>query len=53
MRELASEEKIIEFMRLFASKTRIDVRVYFTGGTNAVLYGWRDATLDIDLRFDP
>ena len=53
MRELASKEKIIEFMRLFGRKTRAEVNVYFTGGSTAVLHGWRDATLDIDLRFDP
>jgi hypothetical protein len=28
-------------------------RVYFTGGASAVLLGWRDTTLDIDLKADP
>lgn len=28
-------------------------RVYFTGGATAVLLGWRDTTIDIDLRFEP
>ncbi|CAN5761747.1 hypothetical protein BH24ACI3_BH24ACI3_10230 [soil metagenome] len=32
---------------------RSPVRVYFTGGTTAVLYGWRNSTIDIDLRFEP
>ncbi len=27
-------------------------RVYFTGGVSAVLLGWRDMTLDVDLK-DP
>ena len=53
MRELASKEKIFEFMRLFGRRTRAEVRVYFTGGSTAVLHGWRDTTLDIDLRFEP
>lgn len=53
MRELATKTRIIEFMRLFGRKTHIEVRVYFTGGSTAVLLGWRDTTLDIDLRFDP
>ena len=53
MRELASKEKIVEFMRLFGRQTRTEVRVYFTGGSTAVLQGWRDTTLDIDLRFEP
>ena len=28
-------------------------RVYLTGGASAVLLGWRDATIDIDLKFAP
>lgn len=53
MRELARRDKIVEFMRLFGRGTRLEVRVYFTGGATAVLNGWRDATLDIRLRFEP
>jgi len=53
MRELASKEKIIEFMRLFGRRTRLEVSVYLTGGSTAVLHGWREATLDIDLKFHP
>ena len=40
-------------MRVFGRRTRSEVSVYFTGGSTAVLYGWRDTTLDIDLRFEP
>jgi hypothetical protein len=53
MRELATEKRISEFMGRFARNTRVPVNVYFTGGTTAVLLGWRDATIDIDLRFEP
>ena len=28
-------------------------RIYFTGGVSAVLLGWRDTTLDVDLKADP
>lgn len=28
-------------------------RVYFTGGVSAVLLGWRETTLDVDLKADP
>jgi hypothetical protein len=28
-------------------------RVYFTGGTTAVLFGWRGSTVDIDLKLIP
>ncbi len=53
MRELASKEKILTFMRLFGRRTRTEVSVYLTGGSTAVLHGWREATLDIDLKFYP
>lgn len=53
MRELASKEKIIEFMRLLGRRSHHEVRVYFTGGTTAVLTGWRDSTIDVDLKFEP
>lgn len=53
MRDLANKVKIEEFMRSFGGKARTESRVYFTGGVTAVLIGWRDTTIDIDLRFDP
>ncbi len=28
-------------------------RVYFTGGVTALLFGWRDSTVDVDLKLDP
>jgi hypothetical protein len=29
------------------------VRIYLTGGATAVLEGWRESTVDVDLRFEP
>ena len=53
MRTLANQDKIFKFMRALAQKSRKKARVYFTGGATAVLMGWRDSTIDIDLRFEP
>lgn len=53
MRELTTKERVVEFMRSFGSQARTESRVYFTGGTTAVLMGWRESTIDIDLKFDP
>ena len=53
MRDLTNRDKIDEFMRVLGSKCRHPARVYFTGGSTAVLFGWRDTTVDIDLRFIP
>jgi hypothetical protein len=32
---------------------RGSVRIYLTGGSTAVLEGWRETTMDVDLRFEP
>ncbi len=40
-------------MRSFGRSARTESRVYFTGGVTAVLIGWRDTTIDVDLQFDP
>lgn len=53
MRDLTTEQHIREFMRTFGQKARTRCRVYFTGGATAVLSGWRDSTVDIDIRFEP
>jgi hypothetical protein len=29
------------------------IRIYLTGGATAVLEGWRETTIDVDLRFEP
>ncbi|MBK9215432.1 MAG: hypothetical protein IPM59_07495 [Chloracidobacterium sp.] len=53
MRGLTDRERIAEFMRAIGNAARKPVRVYFTGGVTAVLHGWRESTIDIDLRFVP
>lgn len=41
-------------MRLFGRAARGErCRVYFTGGATAVLSGWRESTVDIDIKFQP
>lgn len=53
MRSEASVAKIRVFLRRFGREVRGPGTVYLTGGTTALLLGWRDATLDIDLSMDP
>lgn len=53
MREKANRRKVEDFMRAIGSKARSECRVYFTGGATAVLLGWRDTTIDLDVKFDP
>jgi hypothetical protein len=53
MRDLANKQKIVEFMRAFGRLARNEAEVFLTGGSTAVLEGWRDSTADIDLKFVP
>lgn len=53
MRDLATKNRIIEFMRLLGRHAHKPCRIYFTGGTTAVLIGWRESTVDIDLKIEP
>ncbi len=40
-------------MRELGDAAREDTRVYLTGGSTAVLLGWRDSTIDVDLLIVP
>ena len=53
MREAADLTRIRAFMRALGEAGRAPSRVYFTGGATAVLHGWRDSTIDVDLKFSP
>lgn len=53
MRDLVTAERVREFMRRIGSTVPGGVRGYLTGGATAVLLGWRKATADIDVRFEP
>jgi hypothetical protein len=53
MRELADSARIEQFMRELGRAVRVDGRVYLTGGATAVLHGWRDTTIDVDIKLIP
>src|ERR1044071_9051987 len=53
MRALAHRDRIRRFMAALAAEAREDGRVYFTGGATAVLSGWRESTIDVDLKLVP
>ncbi len=53
MRALADADRIRRFMRELGAEARAETRVYFTGGATAVLEGWRDSTIDVDVRIEP
>lgn len=53
MRGLSGREQVERFMRALGQVVRHPTRVYLTGGASAVLLGWRETTIDIDLTFVP
>lgn len=53
MRPAVDGPRIRELARHLGRAARSPVRVYLTGGATAVLEGWRDATIDVDLRVEP
>lgn len=53
MRERLTGERLYVFMRALGRAATAEARVYLTGGATAVLLGWRDSTLDVDLKIIP
>ena len=53
MRELADSARIEQFMHELGRAVSVDGRVYLTGGATAVLHGWRDTTIDVDIKLIP
>jgi hypothetical protein len=53
MRAPVTEPRLREFMRALAAAAQEPGRIYLTGGATAVLRGWRDSTVDVDVKLVP
>ena len=53
MREKVTAARLEEFMRALGSGVTDAARVYLVGGASSVLLGWRDSTIDVDLKLVP
>src|SRR5215211_1479583 len=53
MRETVKAEAIDRFMKALGRTGRTNARIYFVGGVSAVLMGWRESTIDVDLKLVP
>ena len=53
MREKVTAARLEEFMNALGSGVTEAARVYLVGGASAVLLGWRDSTIDVDLKLVP
>jgi hypothetical protein len=53
VRELADAERIGRLLRALGREAVADGAAYLTGGATAVLLGWRETTIDVDVVFQP
>ena len=53
MRQPINATLLQGFISALANAARSEGRVYLVGGASAVLLGWRDSTVDIDLKIIP
>src|SRR2546427_12288974 len=53
VRRKVTKKALEEFMKELASASQSPGKVYLTGGATALLLGFREQTIDIDLKLDP
>ena len=53
MREKVSTERLEEFIKAVGRTGKKTARIYFVGGATAVLLGWRETTIDVDIKMVP
>ena len=52
-REISDADKVRALMRLLGERAKGPGRIYLVGGASAVLIGWRETTVDVDLKLAP
>lgn len=53
MRAPVDRQRVSQLMDHLGRAASTPLRVYFVGGTSAVIVGWRTATIDVDLMIQP
>jgi len=53
MRDPVQSNKLHALMEAFGKRVKTAGRIYLTGGATALLHGWRQMTIDVDLKADP
>jgi hypothetical protein len=53
MRRKVTKATLQQFMQELGAAAKSPGKVYLTGGATALLLGFREQTLDVDLKFDP
>lgn len=50
MRQKVNLQLLEDFMSAFSRGVKSPTKVYLVGGATAVIFGWRESTIDIDLK---
>jgi len=53
MRSEADKDKVLNFITALGNCVKGAGNIYLTGGATALLFGWREMTVDIDLKSEP
>lgn len=53
MRADSDRAKLEEFMETLGRRVKGQGTIYLTGGATALLFGWREKTIDVDIKADP
>lgn len=53
MRRLVTRDRLLELLRRLGAVAKAPTTIYLTGGATAVHLGWRDSTVDVDIKLDP
>ncbi|MDQ3667162.1 MAG: hypothetical protein M3410_11430 [Acidobacteriota bacterium] len=53
MRQKVTAPRLHDFIKALGGAATTPVRIFLVGGATAVLLGWRDSTIDVDLKVVP
>lgn len=48
-----NKAKLLDFLTRLGASAKSPGACFITGGATAILIGWRETTIDVDLKFDP
>ena len=52
MRQKVTAPRLHDFIKALGSAATTPVRIFLVGGATAVLLGWRESTIDVDIKRD-
>ncbi|HYN25633.1 MAG TPA: DUF6036 family nucleotidyltransferase [Pyrinomonadaceae bacterium] len=53
MRQKVTAQRLHDFIKALGGAATTPVRIFLVGGATAVLLGWRDSTIDVDMKVVP